>query len=257
MPRFPLADWRAEQLRLTVFTMPTATNRRAEWWNAITGSEPDDTRSNPKKGSGVISGAFGPGKLVLKWEPDRVDLLLAPNEPDLEAFLTEPEFSALGPAPEMLDVFVPLAERWVQLPDVPAIQRIAFGAVLLHPEPDRQSGYRRLPDYVPIEVDPESSDFLYQINLPAVPSDTGIAGLTLNRLSKWLVATIKFMPLRFTGVDIAVTQPIPITAYAFRLELDINTAPTFVDQIPPNRAIEVFRELVDAGRAIATNGVRP
>jgi hypothetical protein len=256
MPRFPLNEWRAEQLRLTVFTMPDAALRRPEWWAEITGAQPDESNTNPKKGSGLVSGDHEPGKLLLKWEPDRIDLVLAAKDIDLETLMMQPEFATLGPAPEMFDLFAPIAEQWLARPDAPAIQRIAFGAVFLHPEPNRQSGYLQLAHYVPVQLDPESSDFLYQINLPAVASTTNIPGLTLNRLSKWMVATFRFLPVRFTGVGLSPAQTNPSAHYATRLELDINTAPTFAQQIPAARLIDVFRELVAAGRTIATNGVR-
>lgn len=82
MPRFPLADWRAEQYRLTVFPMPDAALRSPEWWAAIAEDQPDQATVNPKKGTGLITGAFGDGRLILKLEPDRIDWVLAPKEAD-------------------------------------------------------------------------------------------------------------------------------------------------------------------------------
>ena len=118
---------------------------------------------------------------------------------------------------------------------------------------DRQSGYLRLPDYVPVQVNPESSDFLYQINLPPVLSTTGIEDLRLNRLSKWSIEAWKSIALRITATTVQA-QPVP-QASALRLELDINTVPTFAGPIPQERLVDVYRELVAAGREIAANGV--
>ena len=188
MSRFPLADWQAENVRLTVFPMPDATTRSTEWWQTVTDSQPDETTTNPKKGSALIQGAFDPGRLILKLESDRIDWVLAPAELEMEELAEAGELPTLGPAGEMIDAFSAIAEKWLALDDLPAIARIAFGAVLKHPETDRQAAYLRLPDYVPVQVNPESSDFLYQINLHPVPSATEIEGLLLNRLSKWSVA---------------------------------------------------------------------
>ena len=157
----------------------------------------------------------------------------------------------LGPAMEIVDAFSAIAEKWLTRDDLPAVARIAFGVVLEHPEADRQAGYRRLPDYVPVKVDPESSDFHYQINLPPVPSATGIEGLSLNRLSKWGVAGR--MSFRFTGMAVQA-QP-GTEAFALRLERDINTVADFAGRIPHARLVDIYRELVAAGRAIAANGV--
>jgi hypothetical protein len=191
--------------------------------------------------------------LILKLEPDRIDWVLAPKEPDLNELAAEPEFVTLGPAIETLDGFSALAERWLARNDVPAVGRVAFGAILVHPEADRAAGYQRLPDYLPVQVDPASSDFLYQINLPTVPSATGIEGLRLNRLSKWTVTALKFLALRFTGTSLQA-QPVP-EKFALRVELDMNTAPGFIGPIPHERLADVYRELVTASREIATNGV--
>ena len=250
MSRFPLADWQAEHARLTVFPMPDASTRSAEWWQAVTDGQPDETTTNPKKGSALIQGAFEPGRLILKLEPDRIDWVLAPPESDMDELAAAREFPTLGPAMEMVDAFSAIAEKWLTGDDLPAIARIAFGAVLKHPEPDRQAGYRRLPDYVPVIVDPESSDFHYQINLPPVPSATGIEGLRLNRLSKWSVAALQ--SFRFTG---AAVQAQPVGAFALRLEWDINTAAAFAGPIPHAQLVDIYRELVAASRSIAANGV--
>ena len=133
------------------------------------------------------------------------------------------------------------------------LARIAFGAVLKHPEADRQAAYLRLPDYVPVQVNPESSDFFYQINLPPVPSTKEIEGLLLNRLSKWTVVGLKSVSLTLTGT-VARAQAVP-KGFALRLELDINTVPAFEEEIPHARLVEVYRELAEAGLAIATDGV--
>ena len=255
MPRLPLADWRTEQCRLTVFPMPDAGTRTSEWWEAVTDGKPDEATMSPKKGSGLIHGVLGPGKLILKLEPDRIDWLLTPQDPDLEALAEQPEFPTFGPAVEMLELFSGVAEKWLALEDIPAVGRMAFGAILVHPEMDRRAGYLRLPDYLPVQADPESSDFLYQINLPPVASATGLDGLRLNRLSRWSVARFKLIALRFTGATVAERAfPEP---FALRIELDINTAPEFTGPIPSARLVEVYRELVGAARTIATNGVVP
>ncbi|MEK7992331.1 MAG: hypothetical protein AAB403_00860 [Planctomycetota bacterium] len=253
MPRFPLTDWQAEQARLTVFPMPDATTRSADWWQTVTDSQPDETTMNPKKGSGLIQGAFGPGKLILRLEPDRIDWVLAPPERDQDELAVASEFPILGPAVEMVSAFSAIAEKWLARDDLPAIARIAFGAVLNHPETDRGTGYLRLPDYVPVRVNPESSDFLYQVNLPTVPSATGIEGLRLNRLSKWSVAAWKGIALRITGTAVQ-TQSVP-AMFALRVELDINTVSTFTGPIPRARLGDIYRELVAAGQAIAADGV--
>ena len=252
MQRFPLGDWQAEQLRLTVFAVPDATVPFSEWWEAVTEGEPDETTMNPKRRSGVIQGAFGPGKLILRLSPDRIDWVLAPPQPDMDEAT---ELPTLGPVLEMAGHFSAIAEKWLIRDDLPAIARVAFGAVLIHPEADHRTGYLRLPDYVPVPVDPESSDFFYQITLPPVPSATGIEGLRLNRLSKWSVVAMNLAALTFMGE--AVQAQSLLKSFALRLELDMNTVPSFPGPIPHERLVDLYRELVSTGQGIATNGVVP
>jgi hypothetical protein len=249
MARFPPSDWLVDQFRLTAFPVPGAITRSPEWWEAASGASPDETTSNPKKGSSAVSGSFGPGKLVLRLEPDRVDWLLVPADLDAAALLISPAFPNIGSLAETLVAFSEIAERWLGRDDVPEVGRLAFGAVLRHPEADRRSGYLRVPDYVPVHVDPESSDFLYQINLP-ITSTAGINGLQINRLSKWSVSAMKLLALVSTGATIA-----PEPVYAFTLELDINTAPTFAGPLPKARLFALYRELTNLGGQIAAEGI--
>lgn len=250
MPRFPPSDWLVGHFRLTAFPVPGAIARSLEWWDAASGSLPDETTSNPKKGSSIVSGSFGPGKLVLRLEPDRVDWLLIPADIlDAEASLISPAFVNIGSLTETLATFSEIAEQWLARHDVPEVGRLAFGAVLRHPEADRRSGYLRLPNYVPVQVDPESSDFLYQINLP-ITSTVGINGLQINRLTKWSITALKLLALASTGATIA-----PEPTYAFSLELDINTDPTFGSPLPKARLVALYQELTDLGGQIATEGI--
>src|SRR5213594_4297678 len=126
MPRLQLAEWQAQQCRLTVFPIPDATARSPQWWEQVTNSEPDENVQNPKKGSGVITGSFGPGKLILKLEPVRIDWELIPPEPDLNE--GAPDIPILGATTDMFDQFSVVAERWLSRNDLPTVGRMAFGA---------------------------------------------------------------------------------------------------------------------------------
>lgn len=255
MTRFSISEWHAEQFRLTVFPMPGAIARSPEWWEWVAGSAPDQTTSNPKKGSALVTGLFGPGKLVLRLEPDRIDWLVVPPDLEADALPEQLEVPNVGPLTEALGTFSDIAERWLGRNDLPDMGRIAFGAVLIHTEPDVRSAYLRLPDYVPVQVDPQSSDFLYQINIP-VASRTEIDGLQINRLTKWSAVSFRSFSVRFTGATVT-PEPVPKPGFALRLELDINTAPGFEGPLPKGRLVEVYRELVSLGREIAAEGTLP
>jgi hypothetical protein len=255
MAPLALAEWRAEQLRFTAFPILGATGRSTDWWEQSTGVPPEETILNERKRSSVVSGSFGAAKLALRLEPERIEWLLVPQDIDAEAIPAELEFPNVGPLIEALAVFSAVVVAWLALPDVPDLGRVAFGAVLRHDEPDRRSGYRRLPDYIPLNIEPDASDFLYQINHP-IASRTGIEGMEINRLSKWSVSAFKLVgvtvPLA-SGAPQPIVTPAPV--FALRLELDINTAPGFENQLPRNRFVDVYHELVSFGEQIVREGL--
>jgi len=251
MPRFAPEEWQAEQLRLTVFPMPHAIVRSAAWWELLTGAVPDESTFKPKSGTGIIQGAWNSGKLILRMEPERIDWLYAPED------TIERTLPSVGMVSESVVLFSDAMTRWFSMSDFPPVARMAFGGVLFHPEENRRDGYTRLPDYVPVQVDPNSSDFLYQINLPPIQSSTGIQNLEINRLSKWSVS-VRFsfgMVLTLAGSSVS-SQPHENLS-ALRLELDVNTVPAFTGPIPSDRLGELLQELIGNARTMAAEGVIP
>lgn len=134
--------------------------------------------------------------------------------------------------------------------------RLAFGAVLLQPVTNLQAAYQRLGHYLPaVTLDPTgSSDFVYQINRQR-NSATEIAGLKINRLSKWAAT-------RFVTATFSTTNPARISHHQgplfVSLALDINTAPDFQGEFEQGQSQQaVFSELVRLGCEIASQGDIP
>jgi hypothetical protein len=73
-------------------------------------------------------------------------------------------------------------DQWLQ--HCPPINRLAFTGSLLQPVDNHPAGYEILNRYMRwVEIDPQSSEFLYRINRRA--NSTAVQGLDLNRLSTW------------------------------------------------------------------------
>ncbi len=178
---------------------------------------------------------------------------MSPDDIDPESPPADP-LRSLGPWTECIAAFDAVATTWLAQPDLPQIERIAIGAVLLHRESTKEAGYERLGDYIPLRPPADASDFLYQINRP-VTSGTGITNLRINRLTKW--STALFRAVEFSLVlGRATVAPVEHTAaYALRLELDINTAPDFPGPLPADRLVDIYRELMNLGRGIAAEGL--
>jgi hypothetical protein len=256
MPRLAFSDWTVEQLRCTAFvTLPGNPATAAHWWTLLADADPEQITSNPRLGSSQAVGSFGPRTLVVSTQADRVDWFLAPIPIEATSVhapeITEPRTPSIGFAPEAFDVFSELSNRWLTFEDIPGVSRLALGGVFTHQEDDQRTAYQKLPDYLPVQVDPDSSDFLFQINHP-IQSRSGIEGLVINRLSKWAVTMFKLFTLNVTGGSFAQQQN---TTIALRTEIDINTVPEFEGELPKDRLIEIFAELIDQGRSLITNGV--
>lgn len=243
MPRFPIVEWQAEQLRLTCFTGPGApVDVAVPWWEQIGGSAPENQSVKPRRGSFEQSGPFGGGTLTLRVEPGRIDwLLMAVVGEEMPA-----PFPNVGSFPESAMIFRRAAESWLAREDVPVITRMAFGAVLLHPETDRLAAHRQLQDYLAsVRLNLDASDFLYQINTP-VRSRT-LHDALINRLAKWSAATWHYVTMSTSGI--AVDSP----SVTCRVELDISS-PAEGTNLAHELRQPLFNELFEYATAIAENG---
>ncbi|NOT54676.1 MAG: hypothetical protein HOP18_08750 [Deltaproteobacteria bacterium] len=161
----------------------------------------------------------------------------------------------IGSLPESLNTFSQLMTRWLESGECPVTHRLAFGAMLWQPVDDEKTGYRQLAAYLPgLQLSLEgATDFLYRINR-ARNSRSEIAGLKINRLSKWSVSawTIAELPL-VPETRLRVRQK----GTGCQLELDINTHPDFSGDLPQDQLGQIFRELVTLGQEIAKEGDIP
>jgi hypothetical protein len=211
----------------------------------VAGDEPESRISKPRIGERQESGPFGEGKLILQVQPGRVDWIYATDQDAKEGDQQELSF------PPSLDLFSAAMADWLK--SCSAMPRMAFGAVLRLPVSSREEGYRRISEYLPFEVDPEtSSDFLYQINRQR--ESRVIPGVKINRLSKWSVGFVFRQMIQLTVPDREPNlYPLDEGQYC-RIELDINTVPGPSSELPKDRLADVFGELVELGREIVREG---
>ena len=240
-------EWKAQVLRLTAFTNKTIQIPEPSWWFNLVGEAPDQKFSKPKVGALLEEGKYQAGKLVLNMAPSRIDWFytVADEQIALESI------TSLGMFGECVDQFAPVMNRWLS-EMCPSIQRLAFGAVVFQPVENHQVGYTQLATYLPcVKLDPDSSDFMYQINRPR-DTRTGIQGLKINRLSKWGV--MKLLLHIMTPTQAMLTDP---GLLGCRLEMDVNTAPDYPDDLPGARLSEIFHELVSFSKEITDKGDTP
>ena len=240
-------DWRVDLMRLTAFPAPGPPTTKAEaWWLALFGAPHEKSTRNLKNGVAQLLGTVGDAYMLAIENPISFELrqlATDPEQPPLDPDAL-PIFSVVEPT------FQDLALRWLTLDDSPALRRLAFGATLLKPVPSIQKGYEALDGYLPdVNVAPDSSDFLYQINRRR-PS-AAISGLPLNRISKWSIQEMQ--ELVFSADGHAMRRS---GGFACRVELDMNCVPS-KQPLPPDRLPSLFTELVALATEIAAAGDIP
>ena len=226
--------------------MPPATPS----WRDLMDEDPDKSASEPKKHNSEEIGAHRDGVIILATDPSRSHLRYAlPMPNNVEDFNKLDAAPNLGPFPDALQWFQPLALKWMQF--LPGVSRIAFGAELLWHVDNQENGYSLLDKLLPdVTVNPSSKEFSYRINRPRdlkVGTDT----LTVNRLSKWGVNRYAFEQIQ-SSIRTALSA-----FYAVHAELDISTAADRKEAFPQERLTKLFTALVELAVEIAAQGDVP
>ena len=151
--------------------------------------------------------------------------------------------------------FLNLMTRFLSVPEMPPLNRMAFGAVVLLPVTDPEQGYRTLSDYLPFDIDrTKSSDFMYQINRQR--SSKTVSDLKINRLMKWSVGLSGRSSFVIGEQGLALTTSQTIATNC-RIDLDINTNYDVSLSIPHDRLNPLFMELQELAREIVQEGDIP
>ena len=233
-------------IRLTAFPVDPVSVDEKGWWKELTGTDPET--ETKKKLERQYDGTYEDAGLQLTVDPVRVQWarfpLVDPKDmPD--------EFPNIGTFPDASDYFLSMMEKW--LSKSPPLKRLAFGTVLLQSVENRESGYRLLNDYLDyVQLDPNASDFTFQINRCRA-SDSGVDGLKINRLMKWTLFRWEI------GINVSEggkspRHLTPSKGFACRLELDINTVPDIENDLPNDRLIPLWKELIHIAHDIAAEG---
>jgi hypothetical protein len=253
--RTALPDWRVESLRLTAFPSPFTQIIEPTWWRDLQGEEPESRISQPRKGGLKEEGPFADGRLILGFEPTRIDWLYSPivdEKPPPGGGLT------IGSLDDAIMLFVRLMNRWFEFDTCLPVQRLAFGVVVLKPVENLPTAYRQLMQYVRSvqlgDLD-NTSDFLYQINRRR--HATVVPDLRINRLSRWSEASKQRQTISLPIATVPIRQELSPLYFSCRLELDINTMAEFQGEFERTQLAPIFRELIDFAVEIANHGDIP
>ena len=242
--------WKVESLRLTLFSSTNAPAiDSSQLWDRLVGAPAENKIERPRDAIFRLDGLVDMARVMLSVVPGRVDLVFTVDaKPELELD-TVPTMGLLS---EKLDPFLARAKKLIELN--PAIARLAFGAILIHPVRERREGYVNLSRYlhdIKIDVD-NSKDFSYQINRPRPSS--ALVGININRLSKWGVILAQSLSIQIGAPNIPQLGP---GFHGMRLELDISTEAERTEALPGEKCQPLLDELVSMGLEISDKGDIP
>jgi hypothetical protein len=153
--------WHTEFIRISAFPISGATVVPNSW-KEITGNDPDEISKHPPPLQSFEAGPFFAGRLSVGYQSGRIDLILMPDQNAQSEGLL-PHIGHFGLA---MDNFLPAARKAFRSDMV--MQRLAVGAVLLHPVGSVEDGYKVLRSILPVarEVPETARDFCLQLNVP-------------------------------------------------------------------------------------------
>ena len=166
---------------MTVFLRPNERPNGEGWWIRAAETEPESCNTKPARGELIEAGFVEGNVFTLSVQPGRINWFLNPNMFPQGEDASPSGIKSVGSFRSASQLFLAIIRRW--LSECPPTVRLAYGAVLLEPVASRETGYRRIAEFLPaVAIDAlGSEDFFYQINRPG--SSPAIAGQRLNRLS--------------------------------------------------------------------------
>lgn len=247
-------NWETQLLRLTLFSVnPELDFDPNEAWMSIVGEYPDEINSQPKIKRFAAESTYGLGKLILKTQPNRIDLVYAAKNPDSPEILP-----LIAGYEDAYKVFKNVTDKWFVSIEISQIKRLAYGGIFVKSQENHVAAYEELDELLPdVSIDSKnSSDFLYQINRPRILEIDSL-NIKVNRLSKWSVgAAFEREFVLVDGLPKFTSAPAVYNIHN-KLELDINTEADFDGIIPIELQLKVFQELVTLGDQIVEQGDIP
>jgi hypothetical protein len=239
----------AESLRVSLFASVPFDIRQIpleEWWRAVGGGEPEQVARNLSNFQLTADGPYSKGRLFLGVTQGRADWQATPPTPTADGS-APPHFDAW---PVSVGPFVQQISEW--LPAFKSLRRLAFGAVLRVPVLDRSCGYKTIEtalSELAIDLPDDLSDFLLQMNRPT--QSTKLAGMTINRVSRWSVALFRQVWFQLTlsaAASTTVSSGLPDVPedFAVRIELDFNTAAEWAEDLQGAKPAALLNELSES-----------
>ncbi|MBI6794656.1 hypothetical protein [Pseudomonas syringae] len=239
-----LSAWQVEMLRVTVFFSTPVSAVGMNWWQRVTGMEPESTTNRPQAGEYSEVGQYQNGQLELKVAFNRLDFIFS------YPFSGMPGAPDPGKMEELSSHLVSSVNKVFPGMELPIV-RLAFGVVAHCPIPTIDDGNSILEMMVPfIKFDSsvKTSDVLIQVNNPV--GSKVAKEITVNRVSKVGVMTRQTVTVGPGGIpDLQVDRVV-------RAESDMSTDAENVSQIPSAALEDLVLEMKGLSDAFFSVGVK-
>ena len=241
-------NWKVETFRITLFPNDIANVSVERLWEVAIGEEPDEIHFQKGKFD-AREIEFANGRMVLAKQNDRIDWRYLSKPDDDTDILQLP---VIGGFKEELAAITEWAHESIFSPDMFAIKRLAFGAVLLQPVATLQDAYSFFEPLLPtLDLD-GVQDFYYQVNRRR--KSKVFAEIEINRLNKWNAYIGTLVNMAVNPSQKSQTSSTTDSSIASRLELDVNTWQENTEPLPSERLPIIFDELVELGSEICEDG---
>ena len=238
-----LAMWRAVNLQLVCFPVDPQIGLAANWWSNLTGIE--ECESTRKRMERVDDGAYQGRGLKMQIDLLRTVWITGPLATDDTIPNFMDDVPTLGDFSVASDDFREVMHKWLTT-DCPPIYRLSFAGHVLWKQETREAAYAKLGEFLPMQIDPEATEFLYRINRKR-PS-TIIVG-DINCLRTW--SALKFeMQIGLLGAAASHSH----VKFGTSLQFDVNTPAERTEELPRESLCDLLDELIDMARRIADEG---
>ena len=247
-----LDSWQPSQLQIVVFPKTPMVGVHQNWWNQITGRDPNETST--KKLETTTTGDFNEWSLLLTVDLLRVMWTLSPK---LDPESPPTGMPTLGAYTLARKAFLDQITNWFAS-SCPPIKRMAFAGLLMQEATSHEDAYKLLHHYLKktVQIDPLSTDFNYRINRR---KHSRCLDLGINRITTWSAVKVTISAQAFLAgrEHASALQTVTDSQYGALLQVDVNTDADREDEIPSDKLVALLAELVDHADALALNGDVP
>ena len=221
-------EWQVEMLYIEAYSDEIANVSASEIWAAQLDFEPDEAHQFKRERMEAQEGDHKNGRIILIKRRDHVEWRYQASQDDESAGIP-----MIGKLQDELAVIVKLGKSWLSSPGMFEVNSLAFGAMLLNPVDNLESGFDALKEFLPILNVEGMSEFSYRVNRPRISQV--VDNLLVNRETWWTTVSSNH-------------------EFAARLRFEIRTEANRAEALSPGSIVGLLDEMVTWGLELSSKG---